>query len=93
MNRAPVVRDVVLVGGGHSHALLVRRWAMQPLPHWIPVRPRIFQLLVRVSIPLRSSQCTRFMRVGLRSVIACHDQHNTSHWSWVLWVPVLVVLR
>ena len=32
MNRAPVVRDVVLVGGGHSHALLVRRWAMQPLP-------------------------------------------------------------
>ena len=28
---APLVRDVVLVGGGHSHALLVRRWAMRPL--------------------------------------------------------------
>ena len=27
-----MVRDVVLVGGGHSHALLIRRWAMRPLP-------------------------------------------------------------
>jgi len=32
VNQAPVVRDVVLVGGGHSHALLIRRWAMRPLP-------------------------------------------------------------
>ncbi len=31
MNTAPVVRDVVLVGGGHSHVLLIRRWAMQPM--------------------------------------------------------------
>jgi len=31
MKPAPIVRDVVLVGGGHSHALLIRRWAMQPL--------------------------------------------------------------
>ena len=31
MNAAPVVRDVVLVGGGHSHALVVRRWGMRPL--------------------------------------------------------------
>ena len=31
MNAAPVVRDVVLVGGGHSHALVIRRWAMRPL--------------------------------------------------------------
>ena len=31
MNTAPVVRDVVLVGGGHSHVLLIRRWAMQPI--------------------------------------------------------------
>jgi len=31
MNAAPIVRDVVLVGGGHSHALLIRRWAMRPL--------------------------------------------------------------
>ncbi len=28
----PNVRDVVLVGGGHSHVLLIRKWAMQPLP-------------------------------------------------------------
>ena len=32
MNQAPVVRDVCLVGGGHSHCLLLRKWAMQPLP-------------------------------------------------------------
>lgn len=31
MISAPIMRDVVLVGGGHSHALLIRRWAMQPL--------------------------------------------------------------
>ncbi len=31
MNSAPVSRDLVLVGGGHSHALLIRRWAMEPL--------------------------------------------------------------
>jgi selenide,water dikinase len=28
----PVVRDVVLVGGGHTHALILRMWAMKPLP-------------------------------------------------------------
>lgn len=28
----PVLRDIVLVGGGHSHAVLLRRWAMQPMP-------------------------------------------------------------
>ncbi len=32
MQAAPVYKDVVLVGGGHSHALLIRQWAMQPLP-------------------------------------------------------------
>lgn len=32
MNAAPVVRDVCLVGGGHSHVLLIRKWAMRPLP-------------------------------------------------------------
>lgn len=32
MNSVPIVRDVCLVGGGHSHVLLIRRWAMRPLP-------------------------------------------------------------
>jgi len=27
----PISHDVVLVGGGHSHALLLRRWAMNPM--------------------------------------------------------------
>jgi len=32
MNLAPAIRDVVLVGGGHSHVILIRMWAMQPIP-------------------------------------------------------------
>ncbi len=28
----PLTRDVVLIGGGHSHALLLRTWGMNPLP-------------------------------------------------------------
>ena len=28
----PLTRDLVLVGGGHAHALVLRRWAMAPLP-------------------------------------------------------------
>ena len=28
----PVTRDLVLVGGGHAHALVLRRWGMDPLP-------------------------------------------------------------
>ena len=28
----PLVRDVVLIGGGHTHALVLRMWAMKPLP-------------------------------------------------------------
>lgn len=27
----PLTRDLVLIGGGHAHALLLRRWAMAPL--------------------------------------------------------------
>lgn len=28
----PLTRDVVLIGGGHSHALVLRAWGMDPLP-------------------------------------------------------------
>lgn len=28
----PFAKDVVLVGGGHAHALLLRRWGMDPVP-------------------------------------------------------------
>ena len=32
MTPHPQIRDLVLIGGGHSHALLLRMWAMTPLP-------------------------------------------------------------
>ena len=32
MNSAPVICDVLLVGGGHSHVILIRMWAMQAIP-------------------------------------------------------------
>jgi len=28
----PIEYDIVFVGGGHSHALVLRKWAMNPLP-------------------------------------------------------------
>lgn len=28
----PLIRDLVLMGGGHAHALVLRMWAMDPLP-------------------------------------------------------------
>lgn len=32
MNSVPIVKDICLVGGGHSHALVLRSWAMQAIP-------------------------------------------------------------
>lgn len=31
-NILPLTRDLVLIGGGHTHALVMRSWAMKPLP-------------------------------------------------------------
>ena len=28
----PQTFDIVLIGGGHAHALVLRKWAMDPLP-------------------------------------------------------------
>ncbi|MDC1413181.1 hypothetical protein N8370_10670 [Amylibacter sp.] len=28
----PFTRDLVLVGGGHAHALVLKAWGMNPLP-------------------------------------------------------------
>ena len=30
--QAPIVKDIVLIGGGHAHALVIRMWAMNPVP-------------------------------------------------------------
>lgn len=32
MQTLPLTRDLVLIGGGHAHALVLLRWAMNPLP-------------------------------------------------------------
>ncbi len=32
MNTLPFTRDLVLIGGGHTHALVLRQWGMNPLP-------------------------------------------------------------
>lgn len=32
MNSYPLTRDLVLIGGGHTHALVLRAWGMNPLP-------------------------------------------------------------
>lgn len=32
LNNVPLTRDLVMVGGGHAHALVLRAWGMDPLP-------------------------------------------------------------
>ena len=32
MTPFPQIRDLVLIGGGHAHALVLRMWGMDPLP-------------------------------------------------------------
>jgi selenide, water dikinase len=32
VNLSPIFKEIVLVGGGHTHALLIKKWGMKPLP-------------------------------------------------------------
>ena len=32
INSVSISREVVLIGGGHTHALFLRKWGMNPLP-------------------------------------------------------------
>ncbi len=32
MHSNPILRDIVLLGGGHAHAIVIRTWGMRPVP-------------------------------------------------------------
>ena len=57
----PLTRDLVLIGGGHTHALVLRRWGMRPLPgaRLTVDRPRPDRGLYRDAAGPRSPAITR----------------------------------
>ena len=65
MNKAPIVRDVCFVGGGHSHALVLRSWAMRPIPG--------------VRLTLVSSTVKTPYSGMLPGLIAGHYEHDDIH--------------
>lgn len=65
MKQAPIFKDLVLVGGGHSHALVLRKWAMNPLPG--------------VRITLISTQAMTPYSGMLPSLIAGHYSFEQTH--------------
>lgn len=85
MNGVPIVRDVCLVGGGHSHALLLRSWAMQPI--------------AGVRLTLVSSDVLTPYSGMLPGLIAGHYSHDEIHidllklcaWSNVRFIEDTIV--
>lgn len=77
MNATPIFKDLVLVGGGHSHALVLRKWAMNPLPG--------------VRITLISPQARTPYSGMLPGLIAGHYSYAETHIDLVklsLWANV-----
>lgn len=58
-------RDLILVGGGHAHALLIRQWAMNPLPG--------------VRVTLISESCQTPYSGMLPGLVAGHYQPDEVH--------------
>ena len=80
MNGTPAFKDLVFVGGGHSHALVLRMWAMKPLPG--------------VRLTLISPQSMTPYSGMLPGLVAGHyrfeDTHidlaRLCHWAGVRWI-------